>query len=75
MWLLDAHVDIHLAALLTERGIACDTAANRTWKALSNGQLVESAVASGFNVCSPVTAYSVKRPLMLFAHSRPSPSC
>ena len=49
MWLLDANMDIHLVALLTERGIACDTAANRGWKALSNGQLVAVATASGFN--------------------------
>ena len=49
MWLLDANVDIHLAALLTERGIACDTAANRGWKALSNGQLVAAAMANGFD--------------------------
>lgn len=49
MWLLDANMDIHLAAFLTERGIACDTAANRGWKALSNGQLVAAALASGFD--------------------------
>ena len=49
MWLLDANVDIHLAALLTQRGFAYDSAANRGWKALSNGQLVAAAVASGFD--------------------------
>ena len=49
MWLLDANMDIHLAAFLTERGISCDTAANRGWKALSNGQLVAAALASGFD--------------------------
>ena len=49
MWLLDANIDIHLAAFLTERGIACDTAANRGWKALSNGKLVAAATASDFN--------------------------
>jgi hypothetical protein len=49
MWLLDANMDIHLARLLTDHGIACDTAANRGWKALSNGQLVAAAMASGFD--------------------------
>lgn len=33
---------------MIERGVACDTAANRGWKALSNGQLVAAAVAGGF---------------------------
>lgn len=49
MWLLDANVDIHLCAIITARGILCDTAANRGWKALSNGQLVAAAVAGGFD--------------------------
>ncbi len=49
MWLLDANMDVHLSVLLTGRGVSCDTAANRGWKALSNGQLVSVAVASGFD--------------------------
>ncbi len=48
MWLLDANVDVHLAAFFTERGIACDTVSRRGWKDLSNGQLVARAFAEGF---------------------------
>jgi hypothetical protein len=49
MWLLDANMDVHLASVLEEFGIACETAAHRGWKALSNGQLVAAAVANGFD--------------------------
>jgi predicted nuclease of predicted toxin-antitoxin system len=49
MWLLDANVDVHLAPLLNEFGVACDIAANRGWKALENGDLVAAAVAAGFD--------------------------
>jgi hypothetical protein len=49
MWLLDANMDVHLVAVLGEFGIRCDTAANRGWKALSNGDLVAAAVAAGFH--------------------------
>ncbi|MFB3920789.1 MAG: DUF5615 family PIN-like protein [Terriglobia bacterium] len=48
MWLLDANVDVHLAPLLRERGIACDTTARRGWKSLSNGELVARAFSEGF---------------------------
>jgi hypothetical protein len=48
MWLLDANVDVHLVALLTEFGIQSETAASRGWKDLSNGELVAAAVAAGF---------------------------
>ena len=49
MWLLDANLDVHLVSVLEELGITCETAAHRGWKALSNGQLVAAAVASGFD--------------------------
>jgi hypothetical protein len=48
MWLLDANMDVHLASFLAGLEIACDTAANRGWKALSNGDLVKAAVDAGF---------------------------
>ncbi len=48
MWLLDANMDVHLAAVLVELGIACDTAGNRGWNALSNGDLVATAAGAGF---------------------------
>ena len=48
MWLLDANMDVHLASVLTGFGIDCDTAGNRGWKALSNGDLVKAAVDAGF---------------------------
>lgn len=43
MWLLDANVDVHLAPILREFGVPCDTAASRGWKALKNGELVAAA--------------------------------
>ena len=49
MWLLDANVDVRLAPLLSQFGVACDTVANRGWKALENGNLVTAAVAVGFD--------------------------
>ena len=49
MWLLDANMDVHLVATLSDFGVASDTAANRGWEALSNGQLVAAAVAAGFD--------------------------
>jgi len=49
MWLLDANVDVHLAPVLREFGVSCDTAANRGWKALENGELVAAAMAAGFD--------------------------
>lgn len=49
MWLLDANMDVHLVGVLSDFGVASDTAANRGWKALSNGQLVAAAVATGFD--------------------------
>src|SRR5712692_9750204 len=48
MWLLDANMDVHLVAVLAGFGIRCDTAANRGWKGLSNGDLVAAAAAAGF---------------------------
>src|SRR5690349_4511847 len=49
MWLLDANVDVHLAPILREFGVPCETAASRGWKALKNGELVAAAVAAGFD--------------------------
>jgi predicted nuclease of predicted toxin-antitoxin system len=49
MWLLDANMDVHLAGLLQEMGLECDTAANRGWKTLTNGDLVAHAIAAGFD--------------------------
>ena len=48
MWLLDANVDVHLAPVLREFGIPCETAAGRRWKGFTNGELVAAAVAAGF---------------------------
>jgi len=50
MWLLDANMDVHLVSALSGFGISSDTAGNRGWKALSNGELVAAAVTAGF-VC------------------------
>jgi hypothetical protein len=48
MWLLDANMDVHLMSVLKDFGIPCDTAGNRGWKSLKNGDLVTAAVADGF---------------------------
>src|SRR4051794_24655948 len=48
MWLLDANMDVHLVSVLAGFDICSDTAANRGWKALANGDLVKAAVDSGF---------------------------
>jgi hypothetical protein len=48
MWLLDANMDVHLAALLTELGVSCETAGKCGWKTLSNGDLVAAAMAGGY---------------------------
>ena len=48
MWLLDVKMGVHLVQTLNELGVSCDTAANRGWKALSNGELVSAAVAARF---------------------------
>ena len=50
MWLLDANMDVHLVSVLKDFGILCDTAGNRGWKSLKNGDLVTAAAADGF-VC------------------------
>ena len=49
MWLLDANLDVHLVELLRRLQIDCDTAENRGWKALRNGELVTAAVNAGFH--------------------------
>lgn len=49
MWLLDANMDVHLFSVLNERGIVCESAAYRGWKALENGVLVTATVAAGFD--------------------------
>jgi hypothetical protein len=49
MWLPDANLDIHLVGLLRSYEIDCDTAENRGWKALRNGDLVAAAAGNGFD--------------------------
>ena len=69
MWLLDANVDVHLAAVLREFGIQCETTASRGWKALSNGELVEVTAAAGFRCLltrDQLFGMSASRPLKSF---------
>jgi hypothetical protein len=49
MWLLDANLDVHLVEILNAREIECQTAENRGWKALRNGDLVAAAAQAGFD--------------------------
>ncbi|MGO9261528.1 MAG: DUF5615 family PIN-like protein [Bryobacteraceae bacterium] len=71
MWLLDANMDVHLVSVLQGLEVACDTARNRGWKALSNGDLVKAAVEAGF-VClltrDHLFGQSASRALKLFPH-------
>lgn len=48
MWLLDANLDIHLVELLRDLGVECESAQDRGWKALKNGELVAAAANAGF---------------------------
>src|SRR5271169_6943054 len=48
MWLLDANMDVHLVSVLNDFRILSDTAGQRGWKGLSNGELVRAAVDAGF---------------------------
>ncbi|MGA2118961.1 MAG: hypothetical protein ABSH56_29955 [Bryobacteraceae bacterium] len=41
-------MDVHLGPVLTGLGIRGDTAGKHGWKALSNGDLVKTAVEAGF---------------------------
>ena len=71
MWLLDANMDVHLAGLLEQYGVACDTAAKRGWKALSNGDLVATASGAGFECIltrDQLFGESASRALGLFPH-------
>ncbi|HWF11264.1 MAG TPA: hypothetical protein VG297_22495, partial [Bryobacteraceae bacterium] len=49
MWLLDANLDVHLVELLKAHSINSNTAENRGWKALRNGELIAAAVDAGFD--------------------------
>ena len=62
-------MDVHLVEVLSEIGIPCDTAKNRGWKTLSNGDLVATAVAAGFQcllTCDQLFGESASRALMTF---------
>jgi len=48
MWLLDANMDVHLLSLFSELGIPCESAINRGWQKLPNGQLILAAQSAGF---------------------------
>lgn len=48
MWLLDANMDVHLILVLAQFRISADTALNRGWNDLTNGDLVAAAVDGGF---------------------------
>jgi hypothetical protein len=48
MWLLDVNMPRQLKALLADLGITADTANDRGWGTLVNGDLLEAAAAAGF---------------------------
>jgi len=49
MWLLDVNMPRQLNGLLGEFGISAETANNRGWGTLVNGELIEAAAAAGFD--------------------------
>lgn len=48
MWLLDHNVPHQLVSTLNSIGIPCETAINRGWNTLQNGELLSAASQSGF---------------------------
>jgi predicted nuclease of predicted toxin-antitoxin system len=48
MWLLDANMDVHLLGVFSELGIPCESAIDKGWRELTNGQLVSAAAEAGF---------------------------
>jgi hypothetical protein len=48
MWLLDANMDVHLPGVFSELGIPCESAIDKGWRELTNGQLVSAAADAGF---------------------------
>ena len=48
MWLLDHNLPKQLARSLKSLGIECDTAANRGWNDLGNGELLSAASRADF---------------------------
>lgn len=48
MWLLDVNMPKKIVEILTEEGIAVDTAPRRGWRESTNGELVEAAARAGF---------------------------
>ena len=49
MWLLDHNVPKRLLNILQFLSIPCDSAYNRGWSELGNGELVKKAIDSGFS--------------------------
>ena len=50
MWLLDVNLPTALVGLLRDHGVSAGTAADRGWRALTNGALAHAAVQAGFRV-------------------------
>jgi len=48
MRLLDANMDVHLQGVFSEPGIPCESAIDKGWRELTNGQLVSAAADTGF---------------------------
>ncbi len=49
MWLLDVNMPRQLKGLLAELGIPAETATERGWGTLVNGELLKAAADSGFS--------------------------
>jgi hypothetical protein len=49
MWLLDVNMPRQLKGLLSELGVSAETANDRGWGTLVNGELLKTAAISGFD--------------------------
>ena len=47
-WLLDHNLPKQIAAFLTKAGIECNWTSSEGWEKLSNGELVRTAIAAGY---------------------------
>lgn len=49
MWLLDVNIPLALKTFLAQHQITVETAENRGWRQLENGDLVSAATTAGFH--------------------------
>ena len=71
MWPLDVNMDIHLLRVFSDMGMPCQSAIDRGWQKLANGQLIKAAAEAGFTCIlthDRLFAESASQTLILFPH-------